>query len=619
MSIVIGTAGHIDHGKSTLVRALTGIDPDRLKEEKERGITIDLGFAHTQIGQTRVAFVDVPGHERFIKNMLAGVGGIDAVLLVIAADESVMPQTREHFEICRLLRIPAGVIAVTKSDVVDEDTLALTLLEARELATGTFLEGAPIVPVSAATGTGLDHLRAALAALPEHVRADRGFIRMPIDRVFSVKGFGTVATGTLTSGELSEETELLVGPGGRLVKVRGLQVHGTSVTRVGAGHRVAVNLGGVDVSELSRGETLLSPGTLAPTRRFDAIIERLPSAPLMKHGARVRFHQGTAEILGRVSLVSETDVRIRLETPAILARGDRFILRAYSPPTTIAGGEVLDPHPPRAGVRTEAGRARFRVLGPTVPPDRVVAALVAETGTAGLSKRALLDRAGISLSDADNVVARIEESGDAADLGEVLVSRPALASLAERVLADLRAHHASQPISAGMPREELRTRHFARSHEAVFAEVLKRLSAEGRIVARERVALSTHRVELSADEQRARTAITDLFAKAELRPPLPSEAVRLAGVASGVGDRIVQLLIRERVLVKVEELLFHHEALERLKADVVALKREPQPARVDVASFKEKYGVSRKFAIPLLEYLDRERITRRQGDSRVVL
>ncbi|HEX7020386.1 MAG TPA: selenocysteine-specific translation elongation factor, partial [Gemmatimonadaceae bacterium] len=367
MSIVIGTAGHIDHGKSTLVRALTGIDPDRLKEEKARGITTDIGFAHAQIGDAPVAFVDVPGHERFIKNMLAGVGGIDAVLLVVAADESVMPQTREHFDICRLLRIPAGVVAITKADLADAETLELTMLETRELVAGTFLDGAPIVPVSAATGSGIEALRAAIAALPRRARADRGMVRMPIDRVFSMKGFGTVVTGTLVSGELHADEELVVAPDGRQVKVRGLQVHGAATPRVGPGHRVAANLGGVEVADVSRGQTLLSPGTLEPTRRFDATIERLASARPIKHGARVRFHHGTAEILGRVSFAGDTDVRIRLEAPAILARGDRFILRAYSPPTTIAGGEVLDPHPPRAGVRTEAGRARFRRIASGVP------------------------------------------------------------------------------------------------------------------------------------------------------------------------------------------------------------------------------------------------------------
>jgi selenocysteine-specific elongation factor len=619
MSIVIGTAGHIDHGKSALVRALTGIDPDRLKEEKARGITIDIGFAHADIGGSPVSFVDVPGHERFVKNMLAGVGGIDAVLLVVAADESVMPQTREHFDICRLLRIPAGVIAITKADLADAETLGLTTIETRELVAGTFLEHAPIVPVSVITGAGLDNLRSAIGALPARSRTDRGFVRMPIDRVFSMKGFGTVVTGTLVSGELHQETDLIVAPSGCPVKVRSLQVHGAASERVSAGHRVAANLVGVEVAEVSRGDTLLSRGTLAPTRIFDASIEPLASTPTLKHGARVRVHQGTAEILGRISVVTGTDVRIRLEAPAILARGDRFILRAYSPPTTIAGGEVLDPHPPRIGVRTEAGRLRFRKIAPDASVDRVATVLIEESGAGGLQPRALVERAGVAVDDLRPLIRRVQESGTAVDLGEILVASGVLDTLASQVIDELRAHHAAQPLSAGMAREELRTRRFARAHETVFATVLDRLSGTGQVVARDRVALGTHRVQLSPDEERAKAALNDLFERAGLRPPLPGEAAREAGVAEALGGRMVQLLVRERVLVKAGDLLFHRDALARLKADLAALKSAAGPVRVDVASFKEKYGVSRKFAIPLLEYLDRERVTRRQGDSRVVL
>lgn len=619
MSIVIGTAGHIDHGKSALVRALTGIDPDRLKEEKARGITIDIGFAHADIGGSHVGFVDVPGHERFVKNMLAGVGGIDAVLLVVAADESVMPQTREHFDICRLLRIPAGVIAITKADLADTETLELTVMETRELVAGTFLDGAPIVPVSAVTGAGLNALRAAIASLPQRSRADRGFARMPVDRVFSIRGFGTVVTGTLVSGELHQEADLIIAPAGRSVKVRGLQVHGAAAERVAPGHRVAANLGGVDIADVSRGETLLAPGILEPTRKFDASLERLSSAKPLKHGARIRFHHGTAEILGRVSVVTEAEARIRLEAPTTLARGDRFILRAYSPPTTIAGGEVLDPHPPRTGVRTDAGRRRFQAIAADVPVDRVAAVLIEESGAAGLQPRALVERAGVAMDDLKPLVARLQETGAAIDLGEVLVSVGVLDALTRVVVDELRAHHAAQPLSTGMAREELRTRRFAHAHASVFDAVLVRLSAAGRVVARDRVALITHRVQLSPDEEHAKVALTDLFAKAGLRPPLPGDASLEAGVGEALGARMVQLLVRERVLVKVGDLLFHRDALARLKADLATLKAAAEPARVDVASFKEKYGVSRKFAIPLLEYLDRERVTRRQGDSRVVL
>ncbi len=620
-SLVVGTAGHIDHGKSTLVRALTGIDPDRLKEEKARGITIDLGFAHADIGGVHVAFVDVPGHERFVKNMLAGVGGIDAVLLVVAADESVMPQTREHFDICRLLRIPSGVIAIAKSDLVDRETLDLATLDIRDLVAGTFLENAPIVPVSATTGAGLDALRDALRAMPAQARASRGPVRLPIDRVFSMKGFGTVVTGTLVSGELRQDAELISAPSGKRVKVRGLQVHGRPAESVGPGHRVAANLGGVDVADLTRGDTLVPPGAIMPTRRFDAVIERLGPAGALKQGARVRFHHGTAEILGRVSLSDPdgADVRIRLERPAVLIRGDRFILRAYSPPTTIAGGEVLDPQPPRAGIRTDAGRTRFQRIAAGVAIDTLAAALVAESGVAGFPRTSLWTRAGVAPQNADALVARLEAGGAAEDLGDVLVAPAALDALAQDVLRDLEAHHAAQPLSAGMPREELRSKRFARAHDAVFGAVLDRLAAGGRVAGRDRVALSSHRVQLTPDEARARATLIRLFADAGLRPPLASDVPRAAALDPPLADRMIKLLLRERVLIKIDELVFHTDALARLKADVLRLKAAGGAARVDVASFKEKYGISRKFAIPLLEYLDRERVTRRQGDTRVVL
>src|SRR5256885_1270434 len=300
-SVVVGTAGHIDHGKSALVRALTGTDPDRLKEEKARGITIDLGFAHQVIDGTNFAFVDVPGHERFVKNMLAGVGGIDMVVLVVAADESVMPQTREHFDICRLLRVPTGLIALTKTDLADADMLELARMEVRELVAGSFLEGTPIVPLSSKTGEGIDALRAALSDMSRtaDARADRGVARLPIDRVFSMKGFGTVVTGTLVSGRIAVDDELLVAPGERRVKVRGVEVHGDKQRHAVAGQRSAINLAGIEVDDVHRGQALVTAGAFEQTRLADATLELLPDAKPLKHGPRVRFHQGTAEPLRR--------------------------------------------------------------------------------------------------------------------------------------------------------------------------------------------------------------------------------------------------------------------------------------------------------------------------------
>jgi selenocysteine-specific elongation factor len=635
-SIVIGTAGHIDHGKSALVRALTGTDPDRLKEEQARGITIDLGFAHLEHDGINFAFVDVPGHERFVKNMLAGAGGIDLAMLVVAADESVMPQTREHFQICRLLQIPAGVVVLTKADLADADTIELAMLEVRELTARSFLADAPMVVVSSKTGQGLDELRRTLVEAAASVRARNreGQIRLPIDRVFSVKGFGTVVTGTLVAGTIHDDDELVVLPRARPVKVRGLQVHGQREAEADPGHRVAVNLGGIEVADIARGDTLCSPGGFEPTQRIDAIVELLGDARPLRHGARVRFHQGTTELLGRVAVGAERRgeasaaeippgrsayVRIRLEAPAVLTRGDRFILRAYSPSTTIGGGQVLDPHPPRIGVRTSAGLERFRRLDGGDDPDeidRAVIAFIEERGEAGMPADSLISRAGLSTSAARDSTDRLAHAGRILRVADLLVTRQTVHDLSERLLAALKAHHAAQPLSDGLPREEARERLFGRSSPHVFDYVLTTLGDAKKIVVRDRLALVGHQVSLSGDDSRTRDAIERIFKDAGLAPP-DSAAVQTAVKApAAVIDRIASLLVRQKTLVKLDTLLFHSDALATLKADVRALKPN---ARVDVSAFKERYGITRKFAIPLLEYLDRERVTRRVGDARLVL
>jgi selenocysteine-specific elongation factor len=633
-SIVIGTAGHIDHGKSALVRALTGTDPDRLKEEQERGITIDLGFAHMDCGEFELSFVDVPGHERFVKNMLAGAGGIDLVMLIVAADESVMPQTREHFQICQLLQVPAGVIVLTKTDVADAETQELATLEVRELVEGSFLSTAPIVPVSAKTGEGLDRLRTTLLELSRDVRehsAD-GQPRLPIDRVFTIRGFGTVVTGTLLSGSLVEDQELTILPARRRVKVRGVQVHGRREPQAGAGRRVAVNLGGVEVAEVSRGDTLTSVGALEPSRRVDIALDLLPDARPLRHGARVRFHHGSSELLGRVALaasrsgggsISEVPAggsavaRLRLEKEAVLTRGDRFIIRAYSPPITIGGGRVIDPHPARTAIRTTEGTARLRQLDGDV--TSAVRTFVHDRGSAGLPVAALTSRAGIVGTAVDTVRRDLEGGGAIVQVEDLLVEQSVIDELSRKVVAELQAHHRANPLSDGIPREELRERLFGRAAPAVFAHVLQVLGAAGKIAGRDRLALHGHQVSLSAEEARVQDRLVQMFQTAGLAPPDLAAAAAESAASKQVVDRIVGLMLRQRVLAKVDTLLFHAEALEMLKADVRALKAEGSQAKVDVASFKEKYGITRKFAIPLLEYLDRERVTRRVGESRIVL
>jgi selenocysteine-specific elongation factor len=634
--IVIGTAGHIDHGKSTLVRALTGIDPDRLKEEKARGITIELGFAHARIGETDVAFVDVPGHERFVRTMLAGVGGIDLVMLVVAADESVMPQTREHFDICRLLRVPRGLVVLTKADLVDAETVDLVRLEVRELVEGSFLEGAPVIPVSAASGAGLPALRDAILAVaaPPERRTAGDAVRLPIDRAFTMRGFGTVVTGTLVTGAIDVEQELVLLPSGRPVKVRGVQVHGARQARVLAGQRAAVNLGGIEVAEVGRGQTLSSRGSIRATRRADATLELLPGARPLKHGARVRIHQGTAEVLGRVSVSgvdvaavepgASTHVRLRLESPAVLTRGDRFIVRAYSPPATVGGGQVLDPDPPRTGVRTAAAAARWAALAMPAEDqedERARAWMVREAGAAGLPVSALVSRAGVPASDLAEAVAALERAGAAVVAGDRLVAPVVLEALGARLTALLGEYHRAQPLADGMPREEARERVLAGAGLAVFEQVLARLVDAGTLVARDRLALRSHRLELTTEEARTLEAVARIYREAGLTPPDVAAVSAAAGSPAALVEKMSALLLRRKELVRIDTLIFHHDVLARLKTDVADIKAAAGggEATVDVAAFKERYGITRKFAIPLLEYLDRERVTRRRGDARVIL
>ena len=643
--VVVGTAGHIDHGKSALVRALTGTDPDRLKEEKDRGITIDLGFAHLVEGETSLAFVDVPGHERFVKNMLAGASGIDGVLLVVAADESVMPQTREHFDICRLLGVSSGVVALTKADLVDEETVELVRLETAELVAGSFLEGAQVLPVSARSGAGLDRLREALLAmstqLPE--RTSHGAARLPIDRAFSVKGFGTVVTGTLVSGRLGVDETLELLPDRRAVKVRGLQVHGASGRVAVAGQRVAANLAGVEVSEIARGDTVVTPEAFEATTRIDGVLDLLSSARRLRHGARVRFHQGTSEILGRVALgpglgpLAAADapmaelppggrafVRVRLERPAVLTRGDRFILRAYSPPLTIAGGQVLDPHPPRVGIRTASARDRFdRLFGDgsrsTATELDAASAMIAERGLAGVPVAELVPRMGVAPEASEAFAQEVVEAGVAREVAGVLVAEASLVAVAAQLVDLLTSFHASHPLSEGVPREEARDRLFRFTTPAVFESVVGGLVGEGRLRSSQYLALATHTVTLSPEEQRVSEAVREHLKRAGLRPPAPAALPAELGCDAEVLERIVKLLVRQDQVARVGALLFDGEALGSLKQDLQALKAGGDPVPIDVAMFKDRYGVTRKFAIPLLEYLDRERVTRRIGQHRVLL
>jgi len=640
-TLVIGTAGHIDHGKSALVRALTGIDPDRLKEEKARGITIELGFAHATIGGVEVAFVDVPGHEKFVRTMLAGAGGLDAVLLVVAADESVMPQTREHFEICRLLAIPRGIIVITKSDAADRDTIEFSELEARELVAGSALADAPVVAVSARTGEGLDQLRAEIAALAARVPAAhaRGVTRLPIDRAFSVRGFGTVVTGTLVSGDVREGDALELLPRHEEVRVRGVQVHGKAATVATAPRRAAVNLGGVELDHATRGMTLATPGTLAVTRRVDVRIELLPAAGPLKHGARVRVHQGTGDWLARVSLssvrarataggvepwtrveVGASDVevppggqalaRLRLAAPGVLTRGDRLVLRAASPATTIGGAVVLDPEPPAGGIRRDRAAGRLSALTAGDPLEWVRTWL-ADAGLRGMSVRDLVRRGGLSPSEAEAVVAALISLGTAIRSRDIVVDASSASAASDAIVAMLAAYHKAHPDEPGMPREAVRERI---APGEVFETLVAGLGT--RVSGTERLALTSHKPLLSGTDARVMEAVDAALKTAGVQPPDLATLAEVAQSSVPVVQKALMGLLKAGRVQRLDVLWFHTETLTALKARVKALGAG---ATIDVAWAKAQFAVSRKFAIPLLEYLDQERITRRVGDRRVVI
>jgi selenocysteine-specific elongation factor len=636
-SIVIGTAGHIDHGKSSLVQALTGQNPDRLPEEKRRGITIDLGFADLELGDVRIGFVDVPGHERFVKNMLAGVHGIDAVALVIAADEGVMPQTREHFDICRLLGVNHGFIVITKTDLVDEEMFSLVREEAEELVAGSFLEGAAIIPVSAKTGNGLEDLRTALRKVAAETpsRSADLVTRLPVDRAFTMKGFGAVVTGTLVSGQISEGDELELLPPGVRVRARGVQVHGASVRRAEAGQRTAVNLAGVDLSAIERGMVLADVGRLATTQILDVHLEVLDSAPkIVRSRARVRLHIGSAEVLGRVRVLNKRGeiapgeagfAQLRLETPVVALHDERFIIRSYSPAITIAGGVVLDPLATKHRGR-ELAKADDRLRELMRPErSRKLAAFVLAAADQGMKLEQFIARTGLKDTVLAPALNEAEQEGTITDAGGVFLSTANFERLAQTVIAEVKSHHKRDPLSRGLARELLRDRFFSHTPPEVFRAVMNHLETKGATgIERDLVRLREHTVDLSAADSTLRDNIAAIYEAAQVEPPTLDQALERAGVAStqrAHGRKILQMLLDEGTLVRAQgDMLLHVNAINRLRALLQDFASQHEPERlIDVSQFKELAGVSRKYAIPLLEYLDRERITRRAGDKRIIL
>ncbi|MBI4459157.1 MAG: selenocysteine-specific translation elongation factor [Acidobacteria bacterium] len=642
-NIIVGTAGHIDHGKSALVRALTGTDPDRLEEEKSRGITIDIGFATLDVDSYRLGFVDVPGHERFVKNMLAGAGGTDLVLLVVAADESIQPQTREHFDICRLLGVPRGMVVVTKADLVEPDLLGLVKLEIEEFVAGSFLEGSPIVAVSSRTGEGMERLKEKLRELAAQVPAKDSsrYFRLPIDRGFVMKGFGVVVTGTLVSGTIRREAEVEAHPLGRRFRVRGIQVHNQAVEAAYAGQRTALNLAGAEAGELVRGITLTEPDLFRSTERVDCRLQLLASAPPVRNGSLVHFYSGTAELVGKLILLEEAApnvservlepgqggyVQFRLRSPALLLPGDRFIIRRLSPVTTVGGGRVLDNWSPRNLVparspsRKEA--AKFLQVLDKESREEILSGLVHRAPGSCVEENDLITHTGWLPQECRETAAVLQAAGKVAVLREsplLAAEAAALEKMRSAILRGLEDFHRENPLVAGFSKEGLRTKLFPAAHSFLVEEALRKLETEKQIaVAGETIRLRSHQIVLKEEEEEAKQQIAKAFEQAGLAAPSVKEVLGKLPVERRRAEKILRILIQEKVLVKVsEDLVFHAEALRNLRKLLGEYRHRSD--RISVGAFKDLAQISRKYAIPLLEYLDRERVTRRVGDERILL
>jgi selenocysteine-specific elongation factor len=621
--LIIGTAGHVDHGKTALIRALTGVETDRFPEEKARGISIDIGFAHFHLPSgRRAAVIDVPGHERFIKNMLAGITGIDLVLLVVAADEGVMPQTREHLDILRLLEIRHGMIVLTKKDLVDAEMLELVAEDVREAVKGTFLEHAPVVAVSSITGEGIPELVAQLDRLLETTEAKdiTAFARLPVDRAFVRPGFGTVVTGTLVGGTIREGDKLELLPTGLEVRVRGLQVHGEKVERAEAGQRVAVNLAGIERSDVRRGHVLCAPGFLKPTTSFAARLHLLPSwSKELKHGALVHLHTGTSELLARVLLLEgdalepgqSAYVQLKTEEPVVVGRGDHYVIRSYSPVHTIGGGVVLEPH--ASYKRSQAAQAIAELkVKESGGLAEVIGETLAHAGMTPLTLAELAKRSGIPPETIQAEMANLAQDVRTLE-GGLLIHRRGMGAFIAAVRGELNAFYQQYPLRQGPAKEELRRKLGMGGRE--FTALLAAAEAAGELqVIRERIALPNRTPVLSPAQAKVAQAVRQAVAAAGYN--LLSVAELKAQVPGRETEEVIAYLTEQGEVVRVgDDLLIAAQAL----AEAARRTREHLRAhgKLTVAEFRDILGTTRKYALPLLEWMDEQKITRRAGEERV--
>ncbi|MCL1979883.1 MAG: selenocysteine-specific translation elongation factor [Proteobacteria bacterium] len=635
--IILGTAGHVDHGKTSLIRALTGIETDRLKEERERGITIELGFAHLDLPcGHRIGIVDVPGHEKFIRNMVAGAAGMDLVAFVIAADEGIMPQTVEHFEICRLLGVRDGLIVLTKQDTVDQEWLDMVSEEVRDFFKDSFLAEAPIVPVNSLTGQGLDEvvrlLDAKVAAMP--FSEEFGPFRMAVDRVFSIKGFGTVITGTSLSGRIETGAELMFYPGGLTAKIRGIQVHGQDVDLVEAGHRTAINLQGIEKDQILRGDMAAPPGSMVTSFILDAECHCLRSTPKeLKNRTQVRVHLGTREIVGRLQLLTSdtlvpgetTRLQLILQEPAAVWPGDRYVIRSYSPITTIGGGVILN-SAPRKRKRTlkrdqEANQAYFSTLK-AADHERRLLLLVEEAGAKGMIADHLAARTGVFSKKLKKQLQHPISTGALLVIdsdSQRLLAASVAEALNQRIVELLTAFHRNNPLKAGLAKEELRSQLRPAVEQKVFQALLAGLIKK-RVIDQEGADLkiSGHTVTLQVDEQEMERKIEALYRQAALTPPNLKEVLTAFGEFPEKQIRqVIDLLIGKGQVIKINEsLCFHAQTIQALQQEVVAFIR--REGEIDAQRFKDLTGLTRKFSIPLLEYFDKIKLTIRIDDKRIL-
>ncbi|MBW1783968.1 MAG: selenocysteine-specific translation elongation factor [Deltaproteobacteria bacterium] len=628
--IILGTAGHIDHGKTSLIKALTGIDTDRLKEEKARGITIELGFAHLKLpGGKRLGIVDVPGHEKFVKNMVAGATGIDLVALVIAADEGVMPQTREHLEICQLLKVKHGLVVLTKIDMVETDWLELVREDVSEYLSESFLADAPIVEVSSTTGEGLEELIQTLDQLVEQIpERDTGHLfRLPIDRVFTMKGFGTVITGTSVSGKISTGDEVTLYPQGISSKVRGLHIHNKEVTEAGAGLRTAINLQGIEKMMLNRGNIVATKDSLRPTYMVDVVLDLLPSAPRkLKNRAKVRFHAGTAEIISTLILLDRDELKpgdtcfaqIRLDAPTAVLKGDRYVLRSYSPVQTIGGGEILNPLPNKKKRFSKGVLSELKTLhtGGVKESVELFVALGRFQGVEESGLSFLANLSGKKLAEplkALKAQKRIIQFDKERDL---LIHADFLQKARDEVMETIDAYHKSFPLKTGLLKEELRSRTTGAKNPKLFNYLIRQLSQEGEIVQeKEVVRLKTHKVTLAQDQKKTRQKLEAIYAKSGLQPPYFKELKE--EFPGNTAKEVLDVMVKEGRLLKVkEDLYFDRNAVDALEEKLIAFLKNH--GEITTPQFKEMTGTSRKYTIPLIEYFDLSQITVRVGDSRVL-